>query len=149
MSKIKVAIAGVGNCAASLIQGIEYYRAYHKHLANGNGKSNGKKKKESNEKFENVFFGLMNEEIGGFRPDDIEIVAAFDIDTRKVGQRFDVALKSKPNCVLPLWDDVPKSKVIVEMGPIFDGFSEHMKKTIKTIAPLFLPTKNLVTLNKS
>jgi len=114
MSKIKIAIAGVGNCAASLVQGIEYYRAKK---SNGNG--NGKNHEED--------FGLMNYDLGGFYPEDIEIVAAFDIDKRKVGERFDVALTAKPNCILPLFTDIPKSKVKVEMGPVLDGFSEHMK----------------------
>ena len=109
MAKIKVAIAGVGNCAASLIQGIEYYRA----------KAGQKKRGED--------FGLMNYNLGGYFPEDIEVVAAFDIDERKVGQRFDAALNAKPNCVLPLFTNIPKSKVIVEMGPVLDGFSEHMK----------------------
>lgn len=109
MGKIKIAIAGVGNCAASLIQGIEYYR----------NKTNGHKEKEH--------LGLMNYNIGGYTPTDIEVVAAFDIDARKVGERFDVALNAKPNCVLPLCTDIPKSKVKVEMGPVNDGYSEHMK----------------------
>lgn len=110
MSKIKVAIAGVGNCAASLIQGLEYYRA----------NANAKKKPQDH-------LGLMNYNLGGYFPEDIEIVAAFDIDARKVGERFDVALNAKPNCILPLYTDIPKSKVKVEMGPVLDGFSEHMK----------------------
>lgn len=112
MGKIKIAIVGVGNCAASLIQGIEYYRT----VVN----SNGKNKHED-------YLGLMNYDIGGFFPEDIEVVAAFDIDQRKVGERFDTALNAKPNCVLPLFTDIPKSKVKVQMGPILDGFSEHMK----------------------
>jgi len=110
MGKIKIAIAGVGNCAASLIQGIEYYRSH----ANGGIK-------------EEEHLGLMNYDLGGFKPEDIEVVAAFDIDKRKVGERFDVALNAKPNCVLPLFTDIPKSKVKVEMGPVLDGFSEHME----------------------
>jgi len=110
MSKIRVAIAGVGNCAASLIQGIEYYTAL----------SNGKKAKHEH-------LGLMNYDIGGLFPEDIEIVAAFDIDKRKVGERFDVALNAKPNCVLPLYTNIPKSKFKVEMSPVMDGYSEHMK----------------------
>ena len=109
MSKIKIAIAGVGNCAASLIQGFEYYKS----LANS-------KKKQADS------FGLMNYEMGGYLPEEIEVVAAFDIDKRKVGERFDVALNAKPNCVLSLWSEIPKSKVMVEMGPVLDGFSEHM-----------------------
>ncbi len=110
MGKIKVAIVGAGNCAASLIQGIEYYKSL----------TNGKKKLDEH-------FGLMNHEIAGYQPDDIEVVAAFDIDKRKVGERLDVALNAKPNCILPLYTDIPKSKVKVEMGPVLDGFSEHMK----------------------
>jgi myo-inositol-1-phosphate synthase len=109
MSKIKIAIAGVGNCCASLIQGIEYYRA----------DSNGKKEDEH--------YGLMNYDLGGYFPEDIEVVAAFDIDKRKVGERFDAALNAKPNCVLPLYTNIPKSKIRVEMGPVLDGMSEHMK----------------------
>lgn len=108
MSKIRIAIAGVGNCAASLIQGIEYYR------------SNPSSKSRED-------FGLMNYNLGGYLPSDIEVVAAFDIDARKVGERFDVALNAKPNCVLPLFTNIPKSKVKVEMGPVLDGYSEHMK----------------------
>lgn len=108
MGKIRVAVAGVGNCAASLIQGIEYYR--------------------ENATEENVkdHPGLMNYDLGGYKPDDIEVVAAFDIDQRKVGKRFDQALNAKPNCVLPLFTKIPKSRVTVQMGPVLDGYSEHM-----------------------
>jgi len=110
MAKIKVALVGVGNCTASLIQGIEYYRA----ASNRNGKQEG-------------HLGLMNYDLGGYVPEDIEIVAAFDIDKRKVGERFDIALNAKPNCVYPVFGNIPKSKIKVEMGPVIDGFSEHMK----------------------
>ena len=75
--KIKVAIAGVGNCASSLVQGVEFYR-------NGN----------RDDKKEHV--GLMHYEIDGFKPEDIEVVAAFDIDKRKVGKPLHQALKAKP-----------------------------------------------------
>ncbi|MFA6599541.1 MAG: inositol-3-phosphate synthase [Candidatus Omnitrophota bacterium] len=109
MGKIRVAIAGVGNCCASLIQGIEYYRS----LLN-------------DEQKHGEHMGLMNYDIGGYFPEDIEVVAAFDVDKRKVGERFDEALNAKPNCVLPLFTDIPKSKVRVEMGPVLDGVSEHM-----------------------
>ncbi len=110
VSKIKIAIAGAGNCAASLVQGIEYYRSI----------VNAKKKKVE-------YLGLMNYDLGGYFPEDIEIVAAFDIDQRKVGETLNVALTAKPNCILPLQGDIPKSKVRVEMGPVLDGYSEHMK----------------------
>lgn len=110
MGKIRIAVLGVGNCAASLVQGIEYYRA-----ANNNGKK------------EQEHLGLMNYEIGGYLPEDIEIVAAFDIDARKVGEHLDQAINAKPNCVLSLFTNIPKSKVKVEMGPVLDGVSEHMR----------------------
>ncbi|MBI4367811.1 MAG: inositol-3-phosphate synthase [Candidatus Omnitrophica bacterium] len=108
MGKIKIAIAGTGNCAASLIQGIEYYR------------KNGKAKEEN--------LGVMNYDLGGYLPEDIEVVAAFDIDKRKVGERFDIALNAKPNCVMVLHNHLPKSKVIVQMSPVLDGVSEHMSE---------------------
>lgn len=111
MGKIKVAIAGVGNCATSLVEGIEYY------------KHNGKLKQEEH-------LGLMNHQITGYAPADIEVVAAFDIDKRKVGERLDVALGSKPNCTLPLNNGyaLSKSKVTVQMGALLDGVSQHMSE---------------------
>lgn len=109
MGKIKIGIVGAGNCAASLIQGIEYYRKH--------GKVNGE---------ENL--GIMNYDLGGYLPEDIEVVCAFDIDKRKVGEPFNVALNAKPNCVMTLWNHLPKSKVIVQMGPVLDGVSSHMKE---------------------
>lgn len=107
LSKIKVAVVGAGNCAASLVQGIEYYR------------QNGKPKDNT---------GIMNYNLGGYFPEDIEFVAAFDIDKRKVGFRFDQALNAKPNCVMVLHNHMPKSKVTVEMGHLLDGVSEHMSE---------------------
>ncbi len=112
MSKIKIAIVGVGNCAASLIQGIEHYRNFATQKA-------GKNKAIE-------CFGLMNYDMGGYFPQDIEVVAAFDVDKRKVGERLDVAINAKPNCVWPILATVPKSKVKVEMGNVLDGVSEHM-----------------------
>ena len=78
MGKINVAIVGVGNCAASLVQGIEHYSS----IAN--------QKPGKNKPVEHL--GLMNYDMGGYLPHDIEVVAAFDIDKRKVGERLDVAL---------------------------------------------------------
>jgi myo-inositol-1-phosphate synthase len=106
MGKIKVAIVGVGNCASSLIQGIEYYR--------------GKGSKESS--------GLMHWDINGYKPFDIEVVAAFDIDKRKVGKPVNKAIFAFPNCTHVLFDDMPESDVKVKMGRILDGLSEHMKE---------------------
>ncbi|MBI4775811.1 MAG: inositol-3-phosphate synthase [Deltaproteobacteria bacterium] len=106
MSKIRIAIVGVGNCASSLIQGIAYY---------------SKKRGED-------AVGLMHWEIGGYRPSDIEVVAAFDVDRRKVGKDVSEAIFEPPNCTTVFCSDVPKTGAIVHMGRILDGFSEHMKE---------------------
>lgn len=130
MAKIKIAIAGVGNCAASLMQGIEYY------------KNLGKENKNLEE-----CLGLMNYKMGNYKPEDIEVVAAFDIDKRKVGTRFDLALEAKPNCLLPLpgVGKVKRSNVMVEMGPILDGVSEHMSEypAERTFIPAKKKTANV------
>jgi len=104
MKKIKVAIAGLGNCASSLIQGIHYYR--------------GKRPEE--------VIGLMHHTIGGYRPEDIEVVAAWDVDARKVSQDVSKAIFAPPNCTTVFCPDVPETGVKVSMGRIMDGFSAHM-----------------------
>ncbi len=76
MSKIKIAIAGLGNCASSLIQGLEYYKS----------------------KNQDNCIGLMHWDIGDYKPGDIEVVAAFDIDQRKVGKDVAEAIIQPPNC---------------------------------------------------
>jgi len=105
MSNIKIAIVGVGNCASSLIQGIHHYQ--------------GKNPQDA--------IGLMHWEIGGYKPGDIEVVAAFDIDKRKVGVDVHEAIFAVPNCTIVFCSDIPKSGVTVRMGRILDGFSDHMK----------------------
>jgi len=105
MSKIKIAIVGMGNCASSLIQGIHYYR--------------DKDPKEA--------IGLMHPVIGGYGPSDIEVVAAWDIDRRKVGKDVAQAIFEKPNCTTVFCPEIPETGVKVRMGRILDGFSEHMK----------------------
>lgn len=107
MSKIKIAIAGIGNCASSLIQGIYYYTAERV----------GDVKQVP---------GLMHWEIGGYRPCDIEVVAAFDVDKRKVGKDVNEAIFEKPNCTIVFHGDLPKSGTIVKMGNVLDGISDHM-----------------------
>jgi len=102
MKKIKVAIAGIGNCASSLIQGIYYY----------------------SETGDTV--GLMYPDFGGYKPSDIEIVAAFDIDSRKVGKPLEEAIFAPPNCTMTFWEKIPKTGVVVKMGPILDGVAAHM-----------------------
>jgi myo-inositol-1-phosphate synthase len=105
MAKIKIAIVGVGNCASSLIQGIHYYQ--------------GKNPQDT--------IGLMHWEIGGYQPGDIEVVAAFDIDKRKVGVDVHEAIFSAPNCTTVFYSELPEFGVTVRMGKILDGFSDHMK----------------------
>jgi myo-inositol-1-phosphate synthase len=101
---INVAIIGVGNCASSLVQGIAYYQ---------NGGANEQ-------------IGLMHWDLGGYRPKDIKVVAAWDIDRRKVGRDLAEAIFEKPNCTAVFCDHVPASGTKVEMGRILDGFSDHM-----------------------
>ncbi len=104
MKKIRIAIIGIGNCASSLIQGIHFYK--------------GKNLEDA--------IGLMHGEIGGFRPDHIEVVAGFDIDKRKVGQDVHEAIFSNPNCTTVFQPDIPPAGVKVRMGKLLDGVSEHM-----------------------
>jgi len=105
MDTINIAIAGIGNCASSLLQGIEYYKHRQKNDA----------------------IGLMHWDIGGYKPYDIKIAAAFDIDKRKVGKDVSDAIFELPNCTTIFCEFVPKTGVKVMMGPILDGFSEHMR----------------------
>ncbi|MBW1800887.1 MAG: inositol-3-phosphate synthase, partial [Deltaproteobacteria bacterium] len=106
MNKIRIAIVGIGNCAGSLIQGIEYYK-------NGNNKETG---------------GFMHWDLGGYRPGDIEIAAAFDIDRRKVGLDVAEAIFQPPNCTKTIFPEMPKKGVDVKMGRILDGVAEHMQE---------------------
>ena len=105
MRNIKIAIVGVGNCASSLVQGIYYYR----------------------DKTEEDAVGLMHWKIGGYRPGDIDVVAAFDIDRRKVGQDLAQAIFAEPNNTTIFCADIPNTSVTVQMGRIMDGFSDHMR----------------------
>ncbi len=104
MRKIRIAIAGIGNCASSLVQGIHYYRDKQREDA----------------------IGLMNWEIGAYKPSDMDVVAAFDIDRRKVGHDVSEAIFAKPNCTKTFFKNIMPSGVTVNMGQVFDGFSEHM-----------------------
>ncbi len=105
MNNIRIAIVGVGNCASSLVQGIYYYK----------------------EKDQNDSIGLMHWEIGGYRPGDIEVVAAFDIDRRKVGRDVAEAIFAKPNCTTVFYSHFANTGVLVRMGHVLDGFSGHMR----------------------
>jgi len=101
---VNVAIIGVGNCASSLIQGIHYYR--DKDASNSTG--------------------LMHETLGGYHSRHIKIVAAFDIDERKIGKDLSEAIFAKPNCTTVFCENIPNMGVTVQLGQILDGFSQHM-----------------------
>jgi myo-inositol-1-phosphate synthase len=103
MTPIKIAIAGVGNCASALLQGIEYYKQPA-----------------------NTPVGLLHPLIGGLAPGDIQVVAAFDIDVRKVGQPLESALVALPNCTTRFLKTFPAYGVEVLMGPVLDGVAAHM-----------------------
>ncbi|WP_291322113.1 inositol-3-phosphate synthase [Desulfonatronospira sp.] len=103
---IKIAVVGVGNCAGSLIQGIYYY-----------------KNQKSSEAV-----GLMHWDIGGYGPGDIDVVAALDIDRRKVGKDLSQAVFAEPNCTTVFEPEIPETGVRVSMGRILDGFSEHLQE---------------------
>ncbi|MDI6704195.1 MAG: inositol-3-phosphate synthase [bacterium] len=105
MGRIKIAIVGVGNCASSLVQGIEFY-------------------KDSQEE---KVVGLMHYDVSGYKVGDIEVVAAFDIDKRKVGKPLNEAIFAKPNCTKIFCSDMPDNGVIVKMGNLLDGVASHMK----------------------
>ncbi len=103
MNKIKVALIGIGNCASALVQGIHHY-----------SQANAQ-----------VVPGLLHWELAGYTPADIEVVAAIDIDARKVGQDLSTAIYSPPNCAYKIEKDIPPAGVPVVMGQVLDGISVH------------------------
>jgi len=104
MNKIRIGIIGIGNCASSLIQGLYYY--------------------DDNNSADCI--GVMHKVIGQYKVSDIEVVAAFDVDKRKVGYDVSEAIFAKPNCTTVFFPDVPKMGVKVRMGKILDGVSKEM-----------------------
>jgi len=115
MGIVKIGVVGIGNCASSLVQGINYY--------------GGKDREDA--------IGLMHWDIGGYKPYDIEVVAAFDIDRRKVGRDVAEAIFAPPNCTTVFYKDIPKTGTTVHMGRILDGLAEHMQNYAEkyTFAP--------------
>ncbi|MGO1177009.1 MAG: inositol-3-phosphate synthase, partial [Brevibacterium aurantiacum] len=105
---IRVAIAGLGNCASSLIQGVEYYR----------DAAPGSKVP-----------GLMHVEFGDYHVGDIEFVAAFDVDDKKVGADIAEAIVASENNTIKI-ADVPSTGVQVQRGPTLDGLGEYYRETI-------------------
>jgi len=105
MKPIRIAIIGVGNCASALVQGIEYYKQ------------------------NDDTSGLNYIDIGGYSVQDIEVVAAWDVDDRKVGKPLNEAILAAPNCCISLASVSQASTVKVRMAPLLDGVSAHMLTT--------------------
>jgi myo-inositol-1-phosphate synthase len=105
MTKINLAIAGVGNCASALLQGLEYYR----------------------DRDPGAAAGLLHRDIGGYRVGDIRVAAAFDVDRRKVGRPLQEAVFARPNCTAVFQGRLPDYGIKVHMGPVLDGVAGHMK----------------------
>ena len=116
MPEIKVALAGVGNCASAFIQGLRYYSMFTENPV-----------------------GLRNPTLGGFKPSDIRVVAAFDVDKRKVGKDLAEAIFEQPNNA-PRITDVPATGVTVQKAPTLDGIG---KSTENIIQPSTQPDTNV------
>jgi myo-inositol-1-phosphate synthase len=108
VSKVRIAIVGVGNCASSLIQGLEYYR--------------------DADPADDVP-GLMHVELGGYHVGDVEVVAAFDVDAKKVGRDVAEAIVAEPNNTIR-FADVPPVGVTVQRGRTLDGLGEYYRAVI-------------------
>jgi myo-inositol-1-phosphate synthase len=109
MKKIRVAIAGVGNCASSLVQGVTYYR---------------------DAKEGDHVPGLMHVELGGYHVSDLEFVAAFDVDASKVGNDLGKAIEGGMNNTLK-FAEVPSLGVMVQRGPTLDGLNKYYRAVIE------------------
>lgn len=115
MAKIRVAIAGVGNCASSLVQGVEFYRG-------ATGKS--------------AIPGLMHLELGGYHVGDVDFVAAFDINKSKVGHDLAESILASPNNTMR-FAAVPPTGIEVRRGPTHDGIGRYVKEeVIESPAPV-------------
>ena len=134
--KIKVAIAGVGNCASALIQGIQYYSSKPSDNLlttkdNGKGSFDNSylnSNNATNLSSENVI-GLTSFNIGGYEPGDVEFVAAFDIADSKVGTDLSEAIFASPNNAIKIID-VPSFDVKVQKGDVLDGAGRHFSEKV-------------------
>jgi myo-inositol-1-phosphate synthase len=108
MGSIRVAIVGVGNCASSLIQGVEYYRTA-----------------DPNDRVP----GLMHVKFGDYHVGDVEFVAAFDVDAKKVGQDLAAAISSSENNTIQFCDVAPTG-VSVQRGPTLDSLGQYYREMI-------------------
>ena len=109
MSTVRLAIVGVGNCASSLVQGLEHYKGAER---------------------DSTVPGLMHVDLGGYHVGDVEVVAAFDVDAKKVGRDVSEAIYSEPNNTIR-FADVPPTGVIVQRGPTLDGLGHYYRETIE------------------
>ena len=109
--KINVAIIGVGNCAKSLVEGVAFYSKNNKDKV-----------------------GLMHPLIGKYHPSNINFVAAFDVDKRKVGKKLHEAINSDPNKTMKITDPL-EYDVIVQRGPTYDSIIPEMRKHFIRILP--------------
>src|SRR6266567_1504876 len=109
MAKIRVAFVGVGNCASSLLQGVHYYRDAQPGAD---------------------VPGLMHIELGGYHVSDLEFVAAFDVDAKKVGRDISEAIFASENNTIR-FADVPPLGVEVQRGPTLYGQGTDYTETIK------------------
>ena len=109
MSKVNIAIVGVGNCASSLVQGLEYYKDADPAA---------------------TVPGLMHVDLGGYHVNDVGVVAAFDVDAKKVGADVAEAIVSEPNNTIR-FAQVPHTGVTVRRGPTFDGLGRYYRETIE------------------
>ncbi|WP_330255632.1 inositol-3-phosphate synthase [Nocardia sp. NBC_00565] len=107
--RVRVAIVGVGNCASSLVQGVQYYR-------------------DADESA--TVPGLMHVRFGPYHIRDVEFVAAFDVDAKKVGFDLAEAIFASENNTIKI-SDVPPSDVVVQRGPTLDGIGKYYAETIE------------------
>src|SRR5688500_10408834 len=109
MGSIRVAIVGVGNCASSLVQGVHYYRDADPAAR---------------------VPGLMHVKFGDYHVGDVEFVAAFDVDAKKVGRDLSEAIVASENNTIKI-TDVPPTGVTVQRGHTFDGLGDYYREIIE------------------
>jgi myo-inositol-1-phosphate synthase len=122
--KVKVAIAGVGNCASALVQGTRYY-----------------KNRPTSAKPSDDWIGLTAYSLGGIEPSDIEFVAAFDVADSKVGKDLSEAIFSKPNNTVRIVGELDKTDIKVQKGEVHDGIGRHLSEKVKiaSASPVNVP----------
>lgn len=110
---IRVAIVGVGNCATSLIQGVEYYR---------------------DAAADSTIPGLMHVQFGDYHVSDVQFVAAYDVDAKKVGLDLADAILASENNTIKI-ADVPQTGITVQRGHTLDGLGKYYRETIEESSP--------------